>query len=123
MRGVSSYASYACLFCTLSSSARARPAWGRQTTDFLRAWRFRVKRVNFGLLYDVESTRGPQRAGSCTIVVVRARRHLACRYAPGCGDNTIVCNSVKVCITELPPTLPVPLSVPARPPKGRCASQ
>jgi hypothetical protein len=45
------------------------------------------------------------------------------RYRPMCGESTIVCSSVKVCMTELPPTLPIPLSVPARPPNGRWASQ
>ena len=39
------------------------------------------------------------------------------------GVITIVCSSVNECITCAPPTLPIPLSVPARPPNGRCASQ
>ena len=41
------------------------------------------------------------------------------------GDSatTTVWSSVKACITCAPPTRPMPLPVPARPPKGRCASQ
>src|SRR5580704_1104508 len=46
------------------------------------------------------------------------------RYARDtCGLNTTVCSSVNDCITCEPPTRPIPLSVPARPPNGRCASQ
>ena len=39
------------------------------------------------------------------------------------GVRTTVCSSVKVAMTWLPPTRPVPEPVPARPPKGRWASQ
>ena len=39
------------------------------------------------------------------------------------AESVTVCSSVKVSITWLPPTRPMPLSVPARPPNGRCASQ
>ena len=39
------------------------------------------------------------------------------------ADSVTVCSSVKASITWLPPTRPMPLSVPARPPNGRCASQ
>ena len=38
-------------------------------------------------------------------------------------DRVTVCSSVNASITWLPPTRPIPLSVPARPPNGRCASQ
>ena len=38
-------------------------------------------------------------------------------------DRVTVWSSVNVSITWLPPTRPIPLSVPARPPNGRCASQ
>ncbi len=51
----------------------------------------------------------------------RARRLGA--VAHGDSDTTTVCSSVKVCITCAPPTRPMPLPVPARPPNGRCASQ
>ena len=51
----------------------------------------------------------------CLNAVVHARR--------ACGVSTIVCSSVNDCMTCEPPTRPIPLSVPARPPNGRCASQ
>ena len=39
------------------------------------------------------------------------------------GVSTTVCSSVNECITCAPPTRPIPLSDPARPPNGRWASQ
>ena len=41
----------------------------------------------------------------------------------GQGVSVTVCSSVNASITCVPPTRPIPLSVPARPPNGRCASQ
>jgi hypothetical protein len=47
------------------------------------------------------------------------------RLSRGAGYplNVTVCSSVKACMTWVPPTRPMPLSVPERPPKGRWLSQ